>query len=147
MFRGRFQVGDEIALSVLCTDSSSVPTDPDACPQLDIYGPSGKVTGWIPGGLAGGGVNIPILDPDATTGLFQAKVFLGSMFSAGAYTTTARWTSGSFHGLQEDSFEVLPGGSDRGNVIAMDWYPRPHADFLVHQLDSGRIRAGRNPRL
>jgi hypothetical protein len=147
MYRGRYQIGDEIPLSVLCTDHTGKPTDPDACPQLEIYGPTGKVAGGWPGALNGGGQRMPILDPNATTGFFQSLVFLGSMFSVGQYTATSRWTVGSFNGLQCDTFEIVPGGSDKGNVVALDWYPRPQASFLFHQLDSGRIRPGRNPRL
>lgn len=141
MYRGRFQIGDEIPLAVLTTNGSGVPVAPDSCPSVEIYGPSGKVQDWIPRGK-----QIPVMDRFATTGFFQGKIFLGSMFTTGLCTVAYRWTSGAYHGQSIDTFEILPGGSDRGHVIALDWYHCPQADFLIQQLDSGRIRAGRNPR-
>jgi hypothetical protein len=147
-YRGRYYQGDEIPLGVLTTDAAGVPVFPDACPQLEIYGPAGKVAGgWTPGGLGGSGSPVPVQDRFGTTGLFGINLLLGSLFSPGLYQATYRWTSGAHRGLALDTFEVLPGSSARGTPISMYFHDQPQANYLVRQLDSGRLVANRNPRV
>lgn len=145
-YRGRYFLGDEIPLGCLCVNSSGVPAVPDACPQLEIYSPSAKVKGgWLPGGLAGSGSGIPVLDRYKATGLFQVRLLLNGAFAPGQYQATYRWTIGAFNGMEQDTFEVLAGGDAKGSAISMDYYRPPHAAFLVRQLDSGQLVANRNP--
>jgi hypothetical protein len=147
-YRGRYYLGEEIPLGVLTTNASGVPTVPDACPALEIYAPAGKVKGgWVPGGLGGGGSMLPIVDRFGTTGLFGVNLFLGGVFSPGLYRATYRWKVGTYHGLALDTFEVLAGGSARGTPISMFFHDQPQGDYLVRQLEAGRLVANRNPRV
>jgi hypothetical protein len=74
---------------------------------------------------------------------------LGSSFPAGRYRVSYHWTVGGYAGEAEDNFEVAAGGDPAGAVISLCWYERPHANFLIMQLDpaSGRLLFGRNPSL
>lgn len=133
-----YQLGEEVPLTVLCTDAAGSPVDPDACPRATVYPESGTPAADFA---------LPILDAQATTGLFSGRLYLGDDFSEGRYTAVFRWLAGSHHGSSVASFEVLPGGSPTGQVIALYHYERPHAGFLVQQRSSGRIYKGKNPRV
>lgn len=137
MFRGRVQLGEHIALGVLCLDASDTPTAPDAAPLLEIFSGTAKVLAKT----------IPALDRFGTTGLFQIQQFLDERFAAGQYKAIYRWDIGSYEGMAEDTFEVVAGGNADGQIIAMHYYKRPHADFIVSQLNSGKLVKGRNPRI
>ena len=138
MYCGRHFQGTEVSLSVLCKSASDVPVAPDAAPSIDVYSSTAKV-------LAA--KTIPPIDRYGLTGLFGLRLFLDARYAAGLYTVVYRWVSGSFKGTQLDDFEVLPGSSADGTPIATYLYKRPHADFLVQQLDSGELLRGRNPTL
>lgn len=134
--RGRYQLGQEVVLSVLCTDASGTPTAPTSAPHLDVFRGATKVLS---------GALLPSLDVGATTGLFQRSLFLGAIFSAGRHTVVYRYLVGSYLGQHTEEFEIVAGGNANGHVIAAHWYERPHAGFVVQQLDSGKLIKGRNP--
>ncbi len=138
MYRGIKQLGEEVPLGVLCRSTSGVPADPDACPRVDVYGPSGQV-------VAGRGV--PILDPAATTGLFQGRIFLDETYGVGTFLVVYRWASSGTPLCETDTFEVAAGGGASGAVIAIYNYERPHANHLVQHRTAGRLYKGKNPRL
>lgn len=138
MHTGRYHLGEEITLPVLCLTGSGVPTDPDEAPTLEVYSSSGKPLS---------GQKISTLEPLATTGLFVGRVFLDESFTTGRYHALVRWLISSTQGSQLFEFEILPGGSATGDVIALHPYERPHATFLVQQRSSGRIFRGKNPRV
>jgi hypothetical protein len=136
--RGRYQLGEEIPLSVLCVDADGAPANPSVAPHMDIYRGATQV-------LAG--KLLPQLDPGGATGLFGLRLFLGADFSEGRHTVVYRYLTGSYLGQQTEEFEVVAGGHRDGAVLAMHWYERPHARFVVQQLDSGKLVKGRNPRV
>lgn len=133
---GRYQLGQEVALTLLCTDASGTPTNPVSAPHADIFRGSTKVLS---------GLLFPVLDAGSTTGLFQRNVFLGNLFSTGRHQVVFRYLVGSYLGQVTDDFEILAGGDPDGAVIAAHWYERPHAGFVVQQKDSGKLIKGRNP--
>lgn len=139
MYRGRWQYGEEKALGVLTTNAAGVPTWPDAAPQVDFYGAAGKIASLAR--------SLPALERAFTTGLFQGELFLDNQAPVGLVRVVYRWTVGSFAGSVVDSFEVIQGGDSKGYVLALDDFSRPQADFLIQELSSGRLRAGKNPRL
>lgn len=138
MYRGRWQLGQEIPLAVLCVDADETPTNPDAAPFLDVYSTSAKVIA---------GRRLPLLDRNGQRAFFQLNLRLDSRFAAGVYQVVYHYTIGSYLGQVHDTFEVVAGGDADGASIAAYWYERPHADFLVRQLDSGQLVKGKNPRL
>lgn len=138
-YLGRWQQGEEVPLWVLCVDASGIPTDPDAAPTADIFGPSGVVAHR----------QLPVQEPAATVGFFQGFVFLSELYPAGRYTVELRWTTGSgaFFGASSAILEVVPGGDPSGQILAMSYYHQPQADYYVQERSSGRIYKGQNPRV
>ena len=138
MFRGRYQLGQEVPLGVLAVNGSNTPSFPTIVPHMDVFSSTGKV---IAGKL------LPVLDRGGQTGYFQIPLFLGPQFVAGKYTAVYRWLVGTYLGQSADEFDVLAGGSTDGSIIAMHWFERPQAQFIVQHLDSGKVLRSRNPRV
>lgn len=141
MFRGRFQLGTEIPLSVLTVNGSNVPSAPTVCPRIEVWSTTAKVVS---------DKLIPVMDRygtevDAT--LFAYNLFLGGGFAAGLYTVYYRYLLGTYEALVEDTFEIVAGGDKDGAVISMYYFDRPQAKYVVMQLDSGKLVKGRNPRV
>lgn len=110
-----------------------MPTD---TPQMKIWDSAGsRVTAK----------DMPLLDRITQVGLFHYPLYLGSGYSAGQYRVTYYATVGSYEYLGEDGFEIIAGGHQDGAVVGMYFYFRPHANFIVEQLASGKIIKGRNP--
>jgi len=127
-----------VPIGVQCTDGSGNPAAPDAAPTYRVYGTGSAA-------LATG--SVPPKDPANDSGFFEGFLRLGQLFSAGVYSVVYGWTTGSggHTGGDLDTFEVLPGGDPAGAVIGMYFFPRPQANFIVQQLDSGAVRVGKNP--
>ena len=126
-------------MGVLCVNASGVPTWPDAAPQVEFYGPSGKIAALAR--------SVPALERSFTTGMFQSGLFVNEMFPTGPMRLVFRWQISGVFLAKADTFEVIAGGNPHGYVLALDSYVSPQGQFLVQQLSSGRIRAGQNPRL
>lgn len=138
MYRGRHQLGQEVALGCLCVDGSGTPAAPTAAPTMKVVDSTGATVISR---------QIPVCDRYRQTGLFQDNLFLDNRFSAGLYVASYSWVISATTYGEADTFEVVAGGDDDGAVIASCFYSRPHADFLVQQCDSGRLIFGRNPRV
>lgn len=138
MFLGRYALGSHVPLSVVATAADGQPAAPTECPTVSVYDADGAV---VESRL------IPARDRGAVTGLFGYRLRLSASYAAGHYTVAYRWRSGAHRGVATAAFEVTPGGDAEGAVIAMHDYNRPDARFIVHQLDSGKLKRGRNPRL
>ena len=141
MHIGRYQLGVEVPLSVVTTNSSGDAAAPDACPTVVIYTSAAvRVSGY-------NGKKIPVVDAANTTGLFRYGAFLGPVFAAGRYTVVYQWVIGAFTGKEVSYFDVIAGGNSDGAVIAMAELQRPHARFVVQHLSSGKLSSNRNPTL
>jgi hypothetical protein len=138
MFRGRYQLGQEVTLGVLCVDAADTPTLPTSAPTVDVYSASSKVIS---------GKAIPIMDRYGATGLFSYRLFLSETFSVGKYSVVYRYTADGDEGVEVDTFEVIDGGDPSGHPTSMHFYRRPHADFIVTGTDGGKVIKRRNPRL
>lgn len=139
MHRGRYQLGQEIVLGFQARNGSDVPAVPSAVPVFSVYSQSATLID---------GKEIPVLDRYGRTGLFQFRLRLSSIFTAGnaLYTVSYKATMPDSHiYTAEDYFQVIAGGNADGVILSMAYYTRPHADFVVHFLDSGKIQARRNP--
>jgi hypothetical protein len=138
MFLGRAQQGETLIFFLQCLDADEVEASPSAPPQIKIWNPAGA--------LALSGL-MPAFERFQSTGLFYFNLFLGSSYSTtGNWAATFDYTVSAHHGFQSDTFEIIPGGHADGHVVGMYHYRRPHADFLVHQTESGTLVKGRNPR-
>lgn len=136
-YRGRYQLGQHLPLLVLCRNGNDTPTVPSDVPRATI---------WSPGNTRILAKDVPVLDRFGQTGLFGGVVFLNNDYSThGTYTIEYRYLAGGHYGIDTDQFEIMAGGHKDGSVIAMHYFDRPHAKFIVQQLDSGRLVQGRNP--
>lgn len=134
---GQFQLGDFLPLTLqTVTGDETTPTLPTAAPTAKIFNASGTLVETI---------SLPIHDPVGAVAYFQHKRQLDSTYSAGKYFICYQWTTTSA-GVQCQTFEILAGGDADGAVIGMAWFEVPEARNVVYQLDSGALRAGRNPR-
>jgi hypothetical protein len=137
MWLGRFQLGVEVVLPVQCTDAAEAPSWPDTAPAVEVWSDSAKVLARL----------MPAAERQLTTGLFRLPLFLAGQFAAGRYTAIARWENDAFNGVDIHHFEIVPGGNQRGAVIAMAYFEKAGTRFIVQQLDGGTIVRGKNPRV
>jgi len=128
--------GEDFACIVLCTNASGVPTDPDSCPTWELYSGDSPV-------LVG---KAPIIDKQATTGLFEVRFLLDETTPVGTYLLIVRWKISSHNGVRILRFRVVAGGKAGGIPISMAWWRLPEADRLIRQTTAGRLMEGRNPR-
>lgn len=139
MFRGRFQQGEFVPLTVACINAAGAPVAPDAAPTVNVYGPTGtKILAAKP---------IPTMDRFGTVGLFGWGLFLNDLYPAGHYTAAYKWASGAFAGGDLDWFEIAAGGDPKGSLISLYWFEQPQAGHVIQELDSGRLAIGNNPYL
>ena len=136
-YRGRYQLGQTVPLFLLTLNAGKIPSVPDDPPAMKI---------WT-GGTMVKNQAMPVRERYTHSGLFYFDLFLDGAFSAGQYVEVYYYKIGSHYGLATDNFEVVPGGSGDGHVLSAYFYSRPHADFIVHQMESGKIKRGRGPSL
>jgi hypothetical protein len=118
-----------------------VPTNPESAPVLTVYSPAAPPVQMFQGYMACD------LQGDED-GVFRLSPFLDSTFvDAGLYSVVVRYeAAGGAAVVLTGYFNLLPGGSDGGPVIAMYPIERPDARYLIQQYDSGALARGRNPR-
>jgi hypothetical protein len=138
MFLGIYQLGQEVAFRLVCTEGARTPFNPDEAPVMSVYSASSKI-------LTGKGV--PGKDQGIRVGLFEGKVFLSEAFEEGIHTILVRYTDGSTVRAKKYTFLILPGGDGSGIINTMYAYDRPHASYIVQGRTSGRIFKGKNPRV
>lgn len=136
-YAGSQSLGGRIHLGVACV-SGQAPVTPDAAPVAVVQDSSGDVVAAYA---------LPPADPSSARGVFATAVHLDRRYAAGSYTAHVSYTVGGAARSEAVGFEVLPGGHPDGAVIAGYHYHRPHAEFQVLQLDSGKLFKGRNPYL
>jgi hypothetical protein len=140
-YLGRFRLGDTVPLFICCTNALGTPTFPVDSPNVKLWDP---LTG-----LKVQSIEIPVIDRYAQTGLFEGELRLSALYSnLGLWSATYTYmTADGNNGLKQDTFEIVEGGNPDGNVVSMSWYERPWANFIVQELDSGKLVQGRNPKL
>lgn len=137
-YRGRYQIGEYVPLTVWCIDGNGTPTLPDQAPIARVYSDAALVLD----------VRMPIRDRYILTGYFQYPLFLDGRFAAGGHRVVYEYQlSSTLYMADLDTFEVTAGGHADGAILSMFWFNRPTADFLLTQVDSGRLVRRRNPRL
>lgn len=137
---GRFRQGDTVPLFCACKNATGGLAMPNDSPTVKIWDPlAGLVSSF----------QIPVVDRYDQVGLFLGQLRLGIPYAnVGLWSATYTYLMpDGTNGIQQDTFEIMEGGNPDGNVVSMYWYERPWADFVVQQLDSGKLVAGRNPKL
>lgn len=136
MFIGRYKKGDWLPLSVQCRDNLAV-VAPDAAPMVNIYSPTFSKVFTAR--------SSPPRASGRRTGLFEIEQFLGSEFSTGIYNVLVTYSKSPKNFADLLSFEVVPSGHQDGSYINLYFYERPHADYVVGQLDGDVLEFRKNP--
>lgn len=137
MFQRRRQ-GDHLTLRVLCTNGSFTPANPTLPPSVAVYQDDGTKPLFQK--------KMAIEDRGGQTGLFKYVLFLDAGYEVGLYRATYQYQLSGVSYLKEEMFQVIAGGDEDGVVIAMHWFPLPHAKFIVYQRTDGTLAFGKNPK-
>lgn len=137
MYMGRYQLGEHVPLRVL-TNTNRAAVVPDYPPVAKVFDSSGSVRF---------NKRIPVSDRYGQTGLFSFRLFLDSTFATGHYSVTFTWIQGTDVGCSVGEFDIVAGGDADGAIIALHRYQTANAQFIMREMDSGELRAGRNPSL
>lgn len=135
MYNGRTDNGTELRLHVQCKTSTGQIVEPDVSPTIDI---------WFEGARVLTGLQMFPEERLIVTGFFVYPLYVQNL-SVGTYTCVLRWTHQGYNGVELAYFEVIPGGDNRGSVVAMFYFDTPQGRFLVQQTDAGQILMGKNP--
>ncbi len=135
---GRYPLGGTVHLYLVCTDGARAPALPDNAPRLAVFDSSGNRVLTK---------QIAIQDRYQVTGLFHHPLFLGAPFGTGHYGVELSYSISGAPFLETAAFDVTGDGNVEGDTLAMYFFRRPHADFVVWQTESGKIKKGRNPYL
>lgn len=141
MYLGRYQLGEDMPLPLTTVDASNLPTAPDNAPVAQIFNSSGTQV------MSG---RMPVMDRYGTSTactFFMLPVYLSGDYSAGLYSYVLTWNIAAAPFVETGTFEVVAGGDSNGTVIAMTFFHKPQADFVVYQTDAGKLRRGRGPKL
>ena len=134
-------LGQWVSVPVSCKDASGDQIAPDAAPTVTIYKANDTpITGVD-------SVKMPPLSPGQLTGFFNLDVQLGSHFSAGRYHCLVEYLVSTVKHAEQHFFEIAAGGNANGAYVAMFYYPRPQANYVVGQLDDGTLEFRRGPKL
>lgn len=146
-YLGRYQLGVHVPLTLFTVDSTGEPLHCDDSPTIKVLAQDGDTIVDTK--------EIPALNRDRYKGLFHYRLFLGAnphvpvseAFAVGRIFIYYEWViDGTTYG-DLAVLDAVASGNDAGAVISMERFDRPHGDFLVMQLDTGKIIAGRNPRI
>jgi len=141
-YKGRYRQGRYYPLSVLCRQGG-VPTWPDDCPSAVFYG--NAASGGASAGLTER-FKLPVIEPARITGWFGMPYRLAQDFGTpGYYSVEYRFTIEGTAYTFLDYFQIVPGGTNNGNVIGLAYFPRPQGNYLVQDLDSGRLAQNLGP--
>lgn len=135
-YLGRYQLGQTVPLRVQTLNANSVAATPDDVPTVKLWDAAGNRVLTA---------KMPAVERYIQTGRFLLPVFLNGQFAAGLYQAVYYYGIAGYHGLESDTFEVLPGGHADGSVISMYFLDRPQARYIVYQTDAGVLIQGRNP--
>ncbi len=113
-----------------------MPTVPDQCPCVIVYGSSGKVAQQ----------QMASVDRYSVTALFFAPIFLAGDYAAGFYRVEAWWMISSSPYTKQFTFEVLAQGHRDGPILALATMDFPAVSYALGQTRLGRIKRMRNPR-
>lgn len=155
-YRGRFQLGQFVHLSVQTTtsgdndagDGAVTPAVPDAAPTISIYDTDGDYVIK--------NKKIPLQSPQETT-LFGVALMLECLSTIGPaygtvefaegerYVVLYKWQVSGSNYATLDFFDVIAGGDCRGAYTALEFYERPQADYMVGALEDGTVEKRRGP--
>jgi hypothetical protein len=81
------------------------------------------------------------------TNLFGRRVLLDGQYALGTFLLRTSWSVAGNDLLDIQQIEVVGGGDSGGGIISLYSFERPGTNFLIAQLQAGRLVQGTNPRL
>jgi hypothetical protein len=139
VYLGQHQLGTYLDVLLQCRTTAMVASMPEDPPRYKVWRASD-------GALVTAG-EMPLLDKDIQVGLFKLELFLGDSFATGNHSMELMYSISTDTFIETRTFGIAAGGDTDGQVLAMYYYHRPHADFVVYQVESGLILRGKNPRV
>jgi hypothetical protein len=143
MWLGRFTLGQVVPLSVwsipldVFGQQSGAPVVPDNVPSVFVWEATTKLKT----------LSMPVADKYRLTGFFSLPLRLDNAFATGNHYAVYKYTISGVAYQVVDYFEVMAGGGGDGEVVAMQSYNRPEGTFIIRQLSTGILVAGRNPQV
>lgn len=140
-YLGRYQPGDTVPLRVWTIDwSTNEAIFPPKAPWLRVFNADGDVVAFVP--------RMPTEDFWGITGLFRHSLRLGGEFVTGKYVAIYTYQNriGNTYCVH-DQFEVTGGSDASGTLISLYSVRHPETNYVLGQLNSGRLVMGRNPRV
>lgn len=134
----RWQLGDEVPITIHSRDADGAPTDPDAAPTLRIYNSASTLIDTT---------RIPPKDRHGAAGLFEHFIRLDAAYSTGTYSWRADWLVGGAAQVASGVFHILSGGNDDGTIVSADFIDKGGSRHLWQHLSGNDYRFGHNPRL
>jgi len=125
---GRRQKGQTITFAV---DTLGTPDNP---PIASVVGPDNALFGAF---------DLPLV---VQSNQFGRSVLLAGALALGTFLVTYTWTLAGAPQSMVEKFDLVGGGDSGGGVIALCYYERPEARYLLAQLAAGKLVQGRNPK-
>lgn len=132
---GSYRLGDHVPLQCVCIAPGGTNALPDVSPVASIYAPGGSKVDLV----------MPVMDLYGKRGLFSFDLMLDSRFGTGLHRILYSFALGGLPYRTMSMFDVVSSGDAGGALISMTNYTTPQAVFIVGQLSSGRLVAGRGP--
>ena len=137
MYLGRHQLGTWLDITLQCLDLNGIAVMPTYVPVLKVWSASALVLNQ----------EMPLVDKQIQVGLFCYHLFLGDVFAEGPYSYDTVYIHGGAVFMNTGRFDVIAGGNVDGQTLSVHYYHRPHADFIVSQVESGKLLKGKSPRV
>lgn len=132
---GEYFLGEWVSIPLVAA------SNPDAAPTVTIYKANDTpVTGADT-------ITMPPFAQGEQDGFFNRDVQLDANFSAGRYQVLVEYAISASNRAEQHFFQVKAGGNAKGAYVALHYYPRPHAKYLVGQLDDGTLEFRRGPKI
>jgi hypothetical protein len=140
-YLGEFFQGEWVNIPVVCRNASLAEANATAAPVLNIYrADNTPITG-------ADDITMAPFAQGERTGYFNRAVQLDSNFTAGRYVCHIAYAVSGSNKAELHFFQVVAGGNAKGAYVALWYYPRPHAKYIVGQLDDGTLEMRRGPKI
>jgi len=131
------QVGDHVDVWAAGLTPASVADWPSHAPVYMVYAQDGSTyaNGFLP------------RQDWSRTGWFQYPLRMTTPGTAGVHSVLVGMSVSGSYRYYLRQFRLHPGGDADGTIIGLSHFRRPEAAHVMIETESGKIKAGRNPRM
>jgi hypothetical protein len=137
VYLGRYQLGEEVTVDLLCQTATGAPQAPDLAPVVLVYDLRASTKLLT--------ARLPPLDPGRQPALYRYRYRLGPGLALGPYAACLCYRVSGQAQVRQVVWDVVAGGHGDGAVISQYHLLRPEAAYLVQRTESGARIFGRNP--